>query len=88
MNEQELPNLLHGNETRLNRASAYIGQKEVLKQNAPNARDFINKRAGAVRWPMRAKQATGENHRRAPSLSIHSILSRLFMDLPKFANAD
>lgn len=42
---QELPNLLHGNETRLYGDSAYIGQKEVLKQVAPNARDFTNKRA-------------------------------------------
>ena len=42
---QELPNLLHGNETRLYGDSAYIGQKEVLKQAAPRARDFTNKRA-------------------------------------------
>jgi IS5 family transposase len=42
---QELPNLLHGNETRLYGDSAYIGQKEVLKQVAPKARDFTNKRA-------------------------------------------
>src|SRR3990170_4859028 len=42
---QELPNLLHGNETRLYGDSAYIGQKEVLKQGAPRARDFTNKRA-------------------------------------------
>lgn len=42
---QELPNLLHGNETRLYGDSAHIGQKEVLKQVAPKARDFTNKRA-------------------------------------------
>ena len=42
---QELPNLLHGNETRLYGDSAYIGQKEVLKQVAPKAKDFTNKRA-------------------------------------------
>jgi IS5 family transposase len=42
---QELPNLLHGNETRLYGDSAYIGQKEVLKQIAPQAKDFTNKRA-------------------------------------------
>lgn len=42
---QELPNLLHGNETRLYGDSAYIGQKEVLKQAAPKAKDFTNKRA-------------------------------------------
>lgn len=42
---QELPNLLHGNEKRLYGDSAYIGQKEVLKQVAPQAKDFTNKRA-------------------------------------------
>ena len=42
---RELPNLLHGNETRLYGDSAYIGQKEVLKQVAPKAKDFTNKRA-------------------------------------------
>ena len=42
---QELANLLHGNETRLYGDSAYIGQNEVLKQVAPKARDFTNKRA-------------------------------------------
>lgn len=42
---QELPRLLHGNETRLYGDSAYTGQKEVLKEIAPNAKDFTNKRA-------------------------------------------
>ena len=42
---QELPNLLHGKETRLYGDSTYIGQKEVLKQIAPKAKDFTNKRA-------------------------------------------
>jgi IS5 family transposase len=42
---QELPRLLHGNETRLYGDSAYTGQKEALKQLAPKAKDFTNKRA-------------------------------------------
>lgn len=42
---QELPNLLHGNETRLYGDSAYANQKEALKQVAPKAKDFTNKRA-------------------------------------------
>ena len=42
---QELPNLLHGSETRLYGDSAYTGQKDVLKDAAPNAKDFTNKRA-------------------------------------------
>ena len=42
---QVLPNLLHGNETRLYGDTAYIGQKDVLKEIAPKAKDFTNKRA-------------------------------------------
>ena len=42
---QQLPNLLHGQETRLYGDSAYRNQKEVLKQIAPKAKDFTNQRA-------------------------------------------
>jgi IS5 family transposase len=44
---QELPNLLHGGETRLYGDSAYRGEKqrERLKDIAPRAKDFTNKRA-------------------------------------------
>ncbi len=43
----EVPNLLHGNETRLYGDSAYRGkaQRERLKGIAPQAKDFTNKRA-------------------------------------------
>jgi len=43
----ELPNLLHGAETRLYGDSAYRGQKQRqrLKQLAPKAKDFTNQRA-------------------------------------------
>ena len=42
---QQLGNLVHGNETRLYGDSAYRGQKEALKEHAPRAKDFTNKRA-------------------------------------------
>jgi len=42
---QQLARLLHGRETRLYGDSAYAGQKDVLKQHAPKARDYTNKRA-------------------------------------------
>jgi IS5 family transposase len=42
---QELPNLLHGNETRLYGDSAYANQKEKIKEASPRAKDFTNKRA-------------------------------------------
>ena len=43
----EVPNLLHGGETRFYGDSAYRGkkQRERLKELAPSARDFTNKRA-------------------------------------------
>ena len=46
---QELPNLLRGNETRLYGDSAYTGQQDVLKEIAPKAADFTNKRAARNR---------------------------------------
>ena len=42
---QQLPNLLHGQERRLYGDSAYRNQKSVLKQIAPNAKNFTNQRA-------------------------------------------
>lgn len=42
---QQLSKLLHGQETRLYGDSAYAGQKRVLKEVAPKAKDFTNKRA-------------------------------------------
>ena len=42
---RQLGNLLHGQETRLYGDSAYAGQQEALKEHAPKAKDFTNKRA-------------------------------------------
>src|SRR5262250_3302094 len=39
-----LPDLLHGNETRVWGDQAYRGQRAVIRQHAPNARDFTNRR--------------------------------------------
>jgi transposase, IS5 family len=39
-----LPKLLHGKETRVWGDQAYRGQKAVIRQRAPNAQDFINRR--------------------------------------------
>jgi IS5 family transposase len=41
---QPLPQLLHGAETRVWGDSAYIGQKEAMRRAAPKARDFTNRR--------------------------------------------
>jgi IS5 family transposase len=41
---QVLPDLLHGKETRLWGDSAYAGQGDVIREHAPNAQDFTNKK--------------------------------------------
>ena len=60
---QELPNLLHGNESRLYGDSAYTGQKGALKEISPNAKDFTNKRAVRNRPLTDADKET--NHRKS-----------------------
>ena len=39
-----LPDLLHGDETRVWGDQAYRGQREVIIEHAPNAKDFTNRR--------------------------------------------
>jgi transposase, IS5 family len=49
-----LGELLHGNQTRVYGDQAYRGQKHVIRDHAPNARDFTNQRyrhRGAVDEP-------------------------------------
>ena len=41
---QVLPDLLHGQETRVWGDSAYTGQREVIRECAPKAKDFTNKK--------------------------------------------
>jgi IS5 family transposase len=56
-----LPDLLHGNETRVWGDQAYRGQRSVIRQNAPRARDFTNRRyrhRGVVDETERAKNLT------------------------------
>lgn len=64
---QQLPNLLHGEETRLYGDSAYRGknQREQLKQIAPKAKDFTNRRAYRSR-PL--TEADKETNRRKSSI--------------------
>jgi IS5 family transposase len=43
-NATVLPDLLHGEETRVWGDQAYKGQIAVIREHAPNARDFTNRR--------------------------------------------
>jgi len=56
-----LPDLLHGNETRVCGDQAYRGQRAVIRQRAPKAQDFVNRRyrhRGVVDAVERAKNRT------------------------------
>jgi IS5 family transposase len=77
---QELPNLLHGQETRLYGDSAYRGEKqrERLKQIAPNAKDFTNKRAHKNRPLSGADKQT--NRRKS---SVRSKVEHPFLTLKR-----
>lgn len=92
---QALPNLLHGDETRLYGDSAYTGQKDVLKQIAPKAKDFTHKRASRStpltdanketnrrKSPVRAKV----EHPFRPLKRIYGFAKVRYRGLPKNAN--
>lgn len=92
---QELPNLLHGNETRLYGDSAYIGQKDVLKEISPNAKDFTNKRASRNRPLTDADKETNRRksqvrakveHPFRPLKSIYGFAKARYRGLVKNAN--
>jgi IS5 family transposase len=77
---QELPNLLHGQETRLYGDCAYRGEKQRkrLKQIAPRAKDFTNKRAHKHR-PL-SEQDKQTNRRKS---TVRSIVEHPFLTLKR-----
>ena len=86
---QELPNLLHGNETRLYGDSAYI------KEISPNAKDFTNKRASRNRPLTDADKETNRRksqvrakveHPFRPLKSIYGFAKARYRGLVKNAN--
>ena len=76
----EVPNLLHGGETRFYGDSAYRGkaQRERLKDIAPKAKDFTNKRAYKNRPLTDADKAT--NRRKS---SVRSKVEHPFLTLKR-----
>ena len=74
---QELPNLLHGEETRLYGDSAYRGEKqrERLKDIAPQAKDFTNKRAHKNRPLSAADKQTNRRKSAVRSKVEHPFLT-------------
>lgn len=72
----EVPNLLHGEETRLYGDCAYRGraQRERLKEIAPNARDFTNKRAYKNKPLSEADKATNRRKSSVRAKVEHTFL--------------
>ena len=74
---QELPNLLHGQETRLYGDSAYRGKKQRarLKETAPRAKDFTNKPAHRHRSLSDAEQRANRRKSAVRSKVEHPFLT-------------
>jgi IS5 family transposase len=75
-----LPDLLHGEETRVYGDQAYRGQTAVIKKHAPKARDFINRRyrhRGVVDEVERAKNRTKSKVRARVEHAI-GVVKRVF----------
>ncbi|HKV55809.1 MAG TPA: IS5 family transposase [Candidatus Binataceae bacterium] len=75
-----LPELLHGRETRVWGDQAYRGQRAVIRQCAPRARDFVNRRyrhRGVVDQLERAKNRTKSKVRAKVEHPI-GIIKRVF----------
>jgi len=75
-----LPDLLHGNETRVWGDQAYRGQRAVIRQHAPRAQDFVNRRyrrRGVVDEVERAKNRTKSKVRARVEHSI-GVIKRVF----------
>src|SRR5690349_2015855 len=75
-----LPELLHGQETRVWGDQAYRGQRAVIREHAPRARDFTNRRyrhRGVVDEVERAKNRTKSKVRAMVEHSI-GVIKRVF----------
>ena len=75
-----LPELLHGNETRVWGDQAYRGQKAAIRRRAPRARDFTNRRyrlRGVVNAAERAKNRTKSKVRAKVEHPI-GVIKRIF----------
>ena len=75
-----LGNLLHGGETRVWGDSAYTGQGELIREHAPKARDFIQKKGSRYRTLTDAERAKNRTKSRVRAKVEHPflILKRVF----------
>ena len=77
---QVLEDLLHGEETRVWGDSAYAGQKQVIRDQAPNARDFSQHKGSRYRKLSEAERARNRNKSkvRAEVEHVFHVMKRQF----------
>jgi IS5 family transposase len=78
-NSTVLPDLLHGKETRVWGDQAYRGQRVVIRQHAPKARNFTNRRyrhRGVVDEVERAIFNNAVRLTQKPSARTHLVAAR------------
>lgn len=77
---QLLPDLLHGDETRVWGDSAYGGQKTAMRERSPRAKDFTNKRSHRNRPLTQADRLINRTKSRVRAKVEHPflILKRIF----------
>lgn len=72
---QVLPELLHGEETRVYGDSAYHYQKEAIRQAAPNAKDFTNEKASRGHALTEEQKAKNRNKSAVRAAVEHPFLA-------------
>jgi len=77
---QILPDLLHGNETRVWGDAAYSGQREVIQQHAPEAKSFIQAKAHRHRPLSEVERARNRTKSkvRAKVEHVFLVMKRIF----------
>ena len=75
-----LPHLLHGRERRVYGDTAYAGQKALLRQHAPNAKDFTQRRGRGYRYLSSEERAKNRTKSRVRAKVEHAIgvIKRIF----------
>jgi transposase, IS5 family len=75
-----LPHLLHGRERRVYGDSGYAGQKDLIKQHAPHAKDFTQERGRGYRYLSAVQRAKNRTKSRVRAKVEHAIgvIKRIF----------
>jgi IS5 family transposase len=83
-----LPGLLHGNETRVWGDQAYRGQRAVIRQHAPRARDFVNPPLSPSRCRGRGRASENRTKSKVRAKVEHPIgIIKRVLASPKCATA-